>query len=80
MDALKAELRKHEPHVYMSYAVVAACNCYTCMHANSQSKKRGLSLEEKRDKVLEIFHETKDVFQLKVQCYSSYERPAVAHK
>ncbi|KAL3163083.1 Meiotic nuclear division protein 1 [Trebouxia sp. C0010 RCD-2024] len=29
------------------------------------SKKRGLSLEEKRDKVLEIFHETKDVFQLK---------------
>lgn len=31
-----------------------------------QSKKRGLSLDEKRDKVLEIFHETKDVFQLKV--------------
>lgn len=29
------------------------------------SKKRGLSLEEKRDKVLEIFHESKDVFQLK---------------
>lgn len=32
----------------------------------AQSKKRGLSLEEKRDKVLEIFHESKDVFQLKV--------------
>ncbi|DBA85129.1 TPA: Meiotic nuclear division protein 1 [Trebouxia sp. C0005] len=29
------------------------------------SKKRGLSLEEKREKVLEIFHESKDVFQLK---------------
>ena len=38
------------------------------MYAILQSKKRGLSLEEKRDKVLEIFHETKDVFQLKVQC------------
>lgn len=33
----------------------------------TQSKKRGLSLEEKREKVLEIFHETKDVFQLKVE-------------
>ena len=31
-----------------------------------QSKKRGMSLEEKRDKILEIFHETSDVFQLKV--------------
>ena len=31
-----------------------------------QSKKRGLSLEEKRKCVLEIFHDTKEVFQLKV--------------
>lgn len=31
-----------------------------------QSKKRGLSLEEKREKILELFHESKDVFQLKV--------------
>ena len=31
-----------------------------------QSKKRGLSLEEKREKIMEVFHETKDVFQLKV--------------
>ena len=38
-----------------------------------QSKKRGLSLEEKRDKVLEIFHETKDVFQLKVSAEESTE-------
>ncbi|KAK9805994.1 hypothetical protein WJX73_002102 [Symbiochloris irregularis] len=29
------------------------------------SKKRGLSLEEKKDKVLEIFHESRDVFLLK---------------
>ncbi|KIZ00342.1 putative Meiotic nuclear division protein 1 like protein [Monoraphidium neglectum] len=29
------------------------------------SKKRGLSLEEKRDKVLEVFHEAGDVFVLK---------------
>lgn len=34
--------------------------------STAQSKKRGLSLEEKREKVLEIFHESKDVFQLKV--------------
>ena len=46
---------------------------------NSQSKKRGLSLEEKRDKVLEIFHETKDVFQLKVQHYSPYGEPVGGH-
>ncbi|XP_053710993.1 meiotic nuclear division protein 1 homolog isoform X6 [Synchiropus splendidus] len=29
------------------------------------SKKRGLSLEEKRSRMMEIFHETKDVFRLK---------------
>ena len=29
------------------------------------SKKKGLSLAEKKTKMLEIFHETKDVFQLK---------------
>lgn len=33
----------------------------------TQSKKRGLSLEEKRDKVLEVFHESADVFVLKVR-------------
>ena len=32
-----------------------------------QSKKRGLSLDEKRGKILEIFHESSDVFQLKVR-------------
>ena len=32
-----------------------------------QSKKRGLSLEEKRDKVLEVFLESADVFLLKVR-------------
>jgi hypothetical protein len=31
-----------------------------------QSKKRGLSLDEKKAAVLAIFHETQDVFQLKV--------------
>lgn len=31
-----------------------------------QSKKRGLSIDEKKQKVLEIFHESKDVFVLKV--------------
>lgn len=31
----------------------------------TQSKKRGLSAEEKREKILEVFHETRDVFQLK---------------
>ncbi|TNM85749.1 hypothetical protein fugu_008020 [Takifugu bimaculatus] len=29
------------------------------------SKKKGLSLEEKRTRMMEIFFETKDVFQLK---------------
>lgn len=29
------------------------------------SKRKGLSLDEKRIKMLEIFHESKDVFQLK---------------
>ncbi|KAG7276809.1 hypothetical protein CRUP_008759 [Coryphaenoides rupestris] len=29
------------------------------------SKKKGLSLEEKRSRMMEIFFETKDVFQLK---------------
>ena len=33
----------------------------------TQSKKRGLSLEEKRDRVLEVFHESADVFVLKVR-------------
>ena len=33
----------------------------------TQSKKRGLSLEEKKAAVLGIFHETQDVFQLKVR-------------
>ena len=31
-----------------------------------QSKKKGLSVDEKKVKVLEIFHESRDVFQLKV--------------
>lgn len=31
-----------------------------------QSKKRGLSIDEKKQKVLEIFHESKDVLVLKV--------------
>jgi hypothetical protein len=31
-----------------------------------QSKKRGLSIEEKKQVVLQIFHESKDVFLLKV--------------
>lgn len=32
-----------------------------------QSKKRGLSIDEKKQKVLEIFHESKEVFVLKVR-------------
>ncbi|XP_016145073.1 meiotic nuclear division protein 1 homolog [Sinocyclocheilus grahami] len=31
----------------------------------NMSKKKGLSLEEKRSRMMEIFFETKDVFQLK---------------
>lgn len=34
-----------------------------------QPVKRGLSLEEKRAKLLEVFHETKDVFVLKVRLH-----------
>lgn len=34
-------------------------------HARTMSKKRGLSGEEKRTRMMEIFFETKDVFQLK---------------
>ena len=34
-----------------------------------QSKKKGLSIEEKKGKVLEIFHESKDVYVLKVSVY-----------
>lgn len=33
-----------------------------------QPPKRGLSLEEKRSKLLEVFHESKDVFVLKAGC------------
>jgi hypothetical protein len=32
------------------------------------SKKKGLSLEEKRKKMMEIFFETKDVYLLKGKC------------
>ena len=32
---------------------------------NMASKKKGLSLEEKRQRMMEIFYETKDVFLLK---------------
>lgn len=32
------------------------------------SKRKGLSLEEKREKVLEVFTESADVFVLKVRC------------
>ncbi len=32
------------------------------------SKKKGLSLEEKRKKMMEIFFETKDVYLLKGEC------------
>ncbi|CAI6001865.1 unnamed protein product [Closterium sp. NIES-65] len=35
------------------------------MSKAAQTKKRGLSLEEKREKMLEIFYETKDFFLLK---------------
>jgi len=42
--------------------------CALCPNPpHPQSKKRGLSLEEKRDKVLEVFHESGDVFVLKVR-------------
>ncbi len=34
--------------------------------AVAQSKKRGLSLEEKRQCILQVFHESRDVFTLKV--------------
>ncbi|KAM9381784.1 meiotic nuclear division protein 1 homolog [Phaethornis superciliosus] len=34
-------------------------------HAGTPSKKKGLSFEEKRARMMEIFFETKDVFQLK---------------
>lgn len=45
------------------------CGLMLCLLADTtepQSKKRGLSLEEKKAAVLSIFHETKDVFTLKV--------------
>lgn len=48
--------------VASSKTPAARCAC----HAVLQSKKRGLSLEEKRDKVLEVFHASGDVFVLKV--------------
>ena len=34
--------------------------------SEGKKKKKGLSLEEKRERVLSIFHETADVFILKV--------------
>ena len=33
----------------------------------TQAPKRGLSVEEKRQKIQQLFHETQDVFQLKVR-------------
>lgn len=38
-----------------------------------QSKKRGLSIDEKKQKVLEIFRESKDVFVLKVCTFANFE-------
>ena len=38
-----------------------------------QSKKRGLSIDEKKQKVLEIFHESKDVFVHKVCTFINSE-------
>uniref|UniRef100_A0A8C7Q6V9 Meiotic nuclear division protein 1 homolog n=2 Tax=Oncorhynchus mykiss TaxID=8022 RepID=A0A8C7Q6V9_ONCMY len=38
--------------------------CFFCIFV-LQSKKKGLSLEEKRTRMMEIFFETKEVFQLK---------------
>lgn len=37
------------------------------------SKKKGLSAEEKRTRLLELFHEKEEFFQLKVSRYSSKE-------
>lgn len=34
-----------------------------------QPPKRGLSLEEKRSKLLDVFHESRDVFVLKVRMH-----------
>ena len=37
-------------------------------------KKRGMSLEDKRAALLDIFHETKDVFVLKVRLYKTRKK------
>jgi hypothetical protein len=46
-----------------------------------QSKRKGLSVDEKRDKILEIFHETADVYVLKVggYCCPQQGRRGTAH-
>ena len=53
-------------HVHhLSFAAIASpwsAECLLC----AQPPKRGLSLEEKRQKIQKIFHDTQDVFQLKV--------------
>ena len=45
-----------------------------------QSKKRGLSLEEKKAAVLSVFHETKDVYTLKVLAVPSWHEPGLLNK
>ena len=36
------------------------------------SRKKGLSLEEKRNKMMEIFYEKKEFFQLKVNSFVNF--------
>ena len=46
----------------------AACASHSTTAALcTQAPKRGLSVEEKRQKIQQIFHETQDVFQLKAR-------------
>ena len=44
-----------------------------------QAPKRGLSVEEKRQKIQQIFHESQDVFQLKVGTPSLLQPSRTSH-
>ncbi len=57
MVCIRLAFRQHAPR--------ASLSATAALH--TQAPKRGLSVEEKRQKIQQIFHETQDVFQLKAR-------------
>ena len=68
---------------------IIKCNCshiWPCCYQHRfaslmvQSKKRGLSIDEKKQVVLQMLHESKDIYMLKARLYLHVRRsPATAY-